>query len=194
MASLNEEKVVKIAGLFRQIMEELGLDTHNPSLEDTPRRVAKMYVQELFRGLDTSNKPVYKLFNNDKGYKDILLQRQISFVSCCEHHFAPIQGVAHVAYLPKDKLIGLSKINRLVQYIASKPQVQENLTQEIAQELQSALGTDSVAVLLEATHFCVCGRGVGDVGSRTHTRCFSGAFTEAAQQETLYNLLKTKTL
>ena len=158
-ALTDKEKITHIAHHFRQIIGLLGLDEEAGGLRETPRRVAKMYVEEIFSGLNPENKPNYKLFDNSQHYHGILLQQNISFFSSCEHHFVPIQGLAHVAYIPKDKIIGLSKINRLVQYFARRPQVQERLTEEIAQEMRQVLDTQDVAVMIVCQAFlCLCPR------------------------------------
>jgi GTP cyclohydrolase I len=172
----DEEKINKIEGKFREIMETLGLDLTDDSLSGTPRRVAKMYVQEIFSGLNPVNKPEVKLFENKYGYDQMLVEKNITFYSNCEHHFVPIIGKAHVAYISNGKVIGLSKLNRLVEYFAKRPQVQERLTMQIGKELQKALGTDDVAVLIDATHLCVSSRGVRDVNSSTVTSFYSGCF------------------
>src|SRR4051812_10672634 len=135
-----EEKIEKIGYHFKHIMETLGLDLNDDSLKDTPRRVAKMYVKEIFSGLDVANKPEISLFENNYGYNEMLIEKNITLYSYCEHHFVPIIGKAHVAYIPTGKVIGLSKINRLVQYYSKRPQVQERLTIQIAEALKEALG------------------------------------------------------
>jgi GTP cyclohydrolase IA len=163
---------------FREIMMVLGLDLNDDSLKGTPKRVAKMYVQEVFSGLNPKNKPKAKLFENKYNYDEMLVQKDISFHSNCEHHFVPIIGKAHVAYISSGKVIGLSKINRIVQYFAKRPQVQERLTVQIANELKSALKTEDVAVVLEASHLCVSSRGVQDHASKTITAQFMGQFKD----------------
>lgn len=167
-------KIDLIEQHFAEIMHILGLDLNDDSLRGTPRRVAKMYVQEIFSGLNPANKPAIALFDNLYGYNEMLIEKNITFHSNCEHHFVPIIGKAHVAYIPQSKVIGLSKINRLVQYYAKRPQVQERLTVQIAQGLREALQTEHIAVLLEADHACVVTRGVGDVNSSTITSQFYG--------------------
>ncbi|MFT5596526.1 MAG: GTP cyclohydrolase I, partial [Flammeovirgaceae bacterium] len=156
----NEEKKVKIAQHFEQIMETLGLDLTDDSLKGTPARVAKMYVEEVFSGLDPKNKPKVALFENKYLYKEMLVEKDITVKSFCEHHFVPIVGRAHVAYKSNGNVIGLSKINRVVQYFARRPQVQERLTVQIAEELKGILETDDVAVMIDARHMCVSLRGV----------------------------------
>ncbi len=167
-------KIKLIEQHFTEIMHILGLDLTDDSLRGTPHRVAKMYVKEIFSGLDPKNKPTIALFDNLYGYDEMLIEKNISFHSNCEHHFVPIIGKAHVAYIPEKKVIGLSKINRLVQYYAKRPQVQERLTVQIARGLQEALQTEHVAVLLEADHACVITRGVRDTHSSTITSQFYG--------------------
>ena len=164
-----EEKIAAISGHFAAIMRELGLDLSDNSLAGTPRRVAKMYVQEWFRGLDPQNRPEVRLFENRYDYHQLLVERDITLFSCCEHHFVPIIGKAHVAYLPGEQVVGLSKLNRVVQYYARRPQVQERLTRQIAEELKQSLGTEDVAVLIEANHLCVRSRSVNDTNSATLT-------------------------
>ena len=157
-----ETKIQRIEEHFREIMHTLGLDLKDDSLQGTPRRVAKMLVSEIFSGLNPEKKPEIRMFQNTYHYQNILLEKNISFRSFCEHHFLPIIGEAHVAYIPKNGVIGLSKINRIVDYYARRPQVQERLTRQIAEELEQALGTPDVAVLLDAKHFCVMMRGIED--------------------------------
>ena len=160
------------------ILQILGIDLEDESLRETPRRVAQMYVHENFRGLNPELKPQMTLFDNSYGYKEMLLEKEITFYSYCEHHLVPFFGRAHVAYIPDRHVVGLSKLNRLVRYMAQKPQVQERLTVEIGRELQRALQTEDVAVVLEARHLCIASRGVEDVNSITRTSHFSGRFEE----------------
>jgi GTP cyclohydrolase IA len=174
----DEEKITLIEDHFRGIMHTLGLDLNDDSLKGTPLRVAKMYVQEIFHGLKPENKPVLRRFENKYKYNTMLVERDITLYSSCEHHFVPIIGKAHVAYMPNEHVIGLSKLNRIVQYYARRPQVQERLTMQIADELKSALKTDNVAVLIEADHLCVMSRGVNDVTSSTITAEYSGLFEQ----------------
>ena len=156
----DEEKIKNIQGHFAKIMEELGLDLTDDSLSGTPYRVAKMYVKELFYGLNPENKPRLSIFSNKYGYKKMLIEQNISLDSVCEHHFLPITGYAHVAYIPGDTVIGLSKINRLVNYYAHRPQVQERLCLQIVTDLQKALNTEDVIVVVHAKHLCVSSRGI----------------------------------
>ena len=173
-------KIELIEDHFRQIMHILGLDLTDDSLQGTPQRVAKMYVQEIFSGLNPARKPKVTLFENRYQYGSMLVEKDITFFSNCEHHFVPIFGKAHVAYISAGKVIGLSKLNRIVQYFAKRPQVQERMTVQIATELQQALGTQDVAVLLDAKHLCVSSRGVQDVASSTVTAHYGGKFAEEA--------------
>ncbi|GGK59618.1 GTP cyclohydrolase I FolE [Rufibacter glacialis] len=174
----DEQKIEGIAHHFREIMQILGLDLEDDSLKGTPRRVAKMYVKEIFDGLNPENRPVARLFENKYGYRQMLVERDITLYSSCEHHFVPIIGKAHVAYIPNEHVIGLSKLNRIVQYFGRRPQVQERLTRQIAQELRDVLHSDNVAVLIEADHLCVMSRGVNDVSSSTITSEYSGLFEQ----------------
>lgn len=173
------EKVAKIEHHFREIMETLGLDLTDDSLKGTPLRVAKMYVKEIFGGLNPANKPKATLFENKYKYNEMLVEKDISFYSNCEHHFVPIFGKAHVAYISSGKVIGLSKLNRIVQYFAKRPQVQERLTVQIAKELEDILETPDVAVVMDAKHLCVASRGVQDDTSTTVTAYYGGKFQEA---------------
>lgn len=168
---------------FRQIMHIMGLDLNDDSLSGTPHRVAKMYVKEIFSGLNPKNKPRVALFDNKYQYKQMLVEKDITLYSFCEHHFVPIIGRAHVAYISKGKVVGLSKINRIVQYFAKRPQVQERLTMQIAEELKTVLQTEDVAVVIEAEHLCVAARGVEDVNSTTVTAEYSGQFEEDAKRK-----------
>lgn len=186
----NEAKKQKIAYHFSEIMSALGLDLTDDSLKETPNRVAKMYVQEIFSGLDPENKPKVKLFENKYKYNQILLEKDITFYSSCEHHFVPIIGKAHVAYIPSDKVVGLSKLNRIVQYFSSRPQVQERLTLQIGKDLQELLETKDVAVIIEAKHLCVSMRGIKDDTSSTTTVFYGGQFEDGPKQLELHNYLK----
>ncbi len=164
-------------------METLGLDLEDDSLKGTPYRVAKMYVKEIFSGLNPKNKPYISTFDNKYNYNKMLIEKNIEFESSCEHHFLPIRGKAHVGYISSGKVIGLSKINRIVQYYGKRPQVQERLTVQILKELQSALNTDSVIVILDADHLCVSTRGVGDKSSSTVTIEYGGVFKNEKEKE-----------
>ena len=169
-------KIELIEKNFKEIMHILGLDLNDESLKDTPKRVAKMYVKEIFSGLNPDNKPQPTLFENKFNFHEMLIERNITIYSYCEHHFVPIIGKAHVAYFPKDHVIGLSKLNRIAQYFAKRPQVQERLTIQIANELKEVLQTEDVAVIVEADHLCVASRGVNDITSSTLTSSYHGKF------------------
>lgn len=189
----DEEKVNRIEGKFREIMEILGLDLTDDSLQGTPRRVAKMFVREIFAGLNPENKPSITLFDNKYQYGEMLVERDIAVYSNCEHHFVPIVGRAHVAYISSGKVIGLSKLHRIVDYYARRPQVQERLTQQIAAELRNVLGTEDVAVIIDADHHCVASRGIQDTSSSTVTSSYSGAFEKTEVRKEFLTYLKLKT-
>ncbi len=174
----DEEKIKTIEHHFEKIMLALGLDLTDDSLRGTPRRVAKMYINELFRGLDPKNKPKMSTFENKYNYAEMLVEKNITIYSNCEHHFLPIVGKAHVAYIPNGKVIGLSKINRIVDYYSRRPQVQERLALQILNEIKTTLGTEDVAVFVDAEHMCVSSRGVQDQTSSTVTIEYSGKFKE----------------
>ncbi|GAB3902038.1 GTP cyclohydrolase I FolE [Larkinella knui] len=183
----DDTKIELIEGHFREIMNILGLDLTDDSLKGTPRRVAKMYVKEIFSGLNPAKKPIATLFENKYQYSEMLVEKGITVHSQCEHHFVPIIGRAHVAYISSGKVIGLSKLNRIVQYFAKRPQVQERLTVQIANELKAVLQTEDVAVIIDARHLCVSMRGVQDANSSTVTVHYCGKFKddEATRQEFL---------
>ncbi len=174
----DQDKIENIAFHFGEIMKTLGLDLSDDSLQGTPLRVAKMYVQEVFQGLDPRNKPEARLFENKFKYSEMLVEKDIRVQSYCEHHFVPITGKAHVAYISSGKVIGLSKINRIVDYYSRRPQVQERLTEQIASELKRVLDTEDVAVIVDANHMCVSLRGVKDQCSSTLTSHYSGRFKD----------------
>lgn len=174
----DEVKIELIEKHFRHIMEIMGLDLTDDSLKGTPKRVAKMYIKEVFSGLDPKNKPSIALFDNKYKYNQMLVEKDISVFSNCEHHFVPIYGKAHIAYISSGKVIGLSKLNRIVEYFSKRPQVQERLTVQIANELKQALQTEDVAVVIDAKHMCVQSRGVRDAGSSTVTAYYGGKFEE----------------
>ena len=188
----DDSKVEKIEGHFREIMEILGLDLNDDSLKGTPRRVAKMYVKEVFSGLNPKNQPHARLFENKYNYDQMLVEKEITFYSHCEHHFVPIYGKAHVAYFSAGKVIGLSKINRIVQYYSKRPQVQERLTVQIGREMERVLKTGDVAVVIDANHMCVASRGVGDTNSKTGTAYFSGKFKDENVKREFLNYINTK--
>ena len=180
------EKIERISGHFAEIMDILGLDLRDDSLRGTPRRVAKMYVNEIFKGLNPANKPAVTTFENKYQYRRLVVERNIPLQSTCEHHFQPIMGVAHVAYIPNGRVVGLSKLNRIVDFFARRPQVQERLTIQIAAELKKVLKTDDVAVYIDARHMCVQARGVEHHGASTITAEYSGKFlNETTKQEFL---------
>jgi GTP cyclohydrolase I len=172
----DDQKMDRIEAHFREIMDIIGLDLRDDSLNGTPRRVAKMFVKEIFSGLNPKNKPAISLFDNKFGYSQMLVEKKIRVQSFCEHHFLPIYGFAHVAYIAKDKVIGLSKLNRIVEYYSSRPQVQERLTVQIANELKKVLKTEDVAVYIDAKHMCVQARGIKHQQSSTVTTEYSGKF------------------
>lgn len=178
-----EEKMSIIENKFRDIMETMGLDLTDDSLNGSPRRVAKMFVKEIFHGLNPENKPAVSVFENKFKYGEMLVEKNINVNSTCEHHFLPIFGKAHVAYISSGEVIGLSKINRIVDYFSRRPQVQERLTVQIANELKKVLKTDDVAVIIDAKHMCVMSRGIQDHDSSTVTAEYSGKFKDKSTRE-----------
>lgn len=186
------QKIKRIGYHFTEIMEILGLDLTDDSLKDTPSRVAKMFVQESFSGLNPDNKPAISLFDNKYGYNEMLVEKDITLYSHCEHHFVPIIGKVHVAYIPHDKVIGLSKINRIVEYYAKRPQVQERLTIQIVEALKEIFGHEDVAVMIEADHLCVASRGIKDTNSKTVSSHFSGKFQEKETKQEFLSAIKNK--
>ncbi len=187
----DEEKKQKIATHFTEIMNILGLDLTDDSLKGTPNRVAKMFVQEIFSGLNPKNKPKIAVFDNKYQYGEMLVEKNIDVFSTCEHHFLPIVGKAHVAYISNGSVIGLSKINRIVQYYSKRPQVQERLVVQISKALQEALNTEDVAVLIEGKHMCVSSRGIEDTSSSTVTSEYSGQFKDMAVRSEFLAYIKT---
>lgn len=179
----DEQKMLLIENKFRDIMNVLGLDLTDDSLNGTPHRVAKMFVKEIFSGLNPENKPKISVFDNKFKYGEMLVEKNINMNSTCEHHFLPIVGKAHVAYVSSGQVIGLSKINRVVDYFARRPQVQERLTVQIANELKRILKTEDVAVIIDAKHLCVSSRGIQDEGSSTITAEYGGAFKDPLRKE-----------
>jgi GTP cyclohydrolase I len=173
-----QQKYDRIRDLMGEVIETLGLDLRDDSLAETPHRIAKMYVNEVFSGLDYGKFPKLSLIDNKMGANEMVKIRDIDLTSTCEHHFVTIDGVAKVAYIPKDRIIGLSKINRIVRFFGQRPQVQERLTRQILVALQALLGTDDVAVSIDATHYCVKSRGVMDSNSQTSTTALGGCFKE----------------
>jgi GTP cyclohydrolase I len=182
-----KEKIDAIEGYFHQIMKTLGLDLSDDSLCDTPKRVAKMYVNEIFWGLDYEAFPKCTTVDNKMKYNEMVCERNVNVQSNCEHHFVVIDGLATVAYVPKDRVLGLSKINRIVEYFSKRPQIQERLTEQIFHTLQFILDTEDVAVMIDAQHYCVKSRGVEDTGSSTVTCRLGGGFKSdpSARQEFL---------
>jgi GTP cyclohydrolase IA len=186
----DDQKIEKISTSFFDIMHTLGLEMNDESLKGTPRRVAKMYVKELFSGLKPENIPAMTLFSNEYQYGEMLVERNISFFSNCEHHFVPIVGKVHVAYISSGKVVGLSKLHRIVNYYARRPQVQERLTMQIGNALREALDTEDVAVIVDADHFCVSSRGIADQTSSTVTSFYDGVFSDIAKREEFLSLVK----
>lgn len=175
----DKTKIELIEKHFGEIMNIMGLDMTDDSLKDTPRRVAKMFINESFKGLNPANKPHVTLFQNKYNYKQMVIEKDISFYSNCEHHFVPIFGKAHIGYISSGMVVGLSKLNRIVDYYSKRPQVQERLTIQIANELMEALNTEDVAVVMEAKHLCVSSRGIKDDTSITTTSALFGKFLDA---------------
>lgn len=190
----DDEKIKNIEHHFGKIMEELGLDLSDDSLSGTPYRFAKMYVKELFYGLNPNNKPKISTFENKYGYKKMLIEQNITIDSACEHHFLPITGHAHIAYVPKEKVIGLSKINRLVDYYTHRPQVQERLSLQILNHLQNVLETEDVIVMICAKHLCVSSRGIKDKNSFTTTVEYGGCFENVQKRDEFLNIVNNQIL
>lgn len=184
------EKMATIEKHFHIIMEEMGLDMTDDSLRGTPHRVAKMFIQEIFSGLNPANKPKISVFENSYHYDKMLVEANISFNSTCEHHFLPIIGKAHIGYVSNGKVIGLSKLNRIVDYFARRPQVQERMIMQIFNELKSVLNTEDVIVVVEAEHLCVSSRGIKDSSSYTSTIQYGGIFSEKENRNDFFNLMK----
>ena len=189
----NEEKIEKIQKSVKDILETLGMDLTDDSLQGTPKRVAKAFVNELFMGLNPANKPAASTFDNNYNYGEMLVEKNIVVYSTCEHHLLPIIGRAHVAYISDGKVIGLSKMNRIVEYYAKRPQVQERLTMQVVQAMQEALGTDDVACVIDAKHLCVNSRGIKDIESSTVTAEFGGKFKEKETKREFLDYLKMET-
>lgn len=189
----DEEKIKNIEFHFKEIMKTMGLDLSDDSLKGTPHRVAKMYIQEIFSGLNPANKPKIALFENKYQYNQMLVEKDISFYSNCEHHFVPIYGKAHVAYISSGKVIGLSKLNRIVNYFAKRPQVQERLTMQIAKEMQEVLETENVAVIIDAKHLCVSSRGIKDTSSSTVSSFYGGQFLNEHTRNEFLKYIDLKT-
>ena len=187
----DSEKIKNIQKHFRKIVDELGLDLEDDSISGTPYRVAKMYVKEIFSGLDPENKPKISLFENKYNYNKMLIEKNINLNSTCEHHFLPITGKAHVSYISSGKVIGLSKLNRIVKYYSQRPQVQERLTIQIYNELKEVLDTESIMVVVEAKHLCVSSRGIKDYSSSTITEMYGGDFNIYNKRDEFYKLLNS---
>ena len=183
------QKMAAIEKHFHSIMEEMGLDMTDDSLRGTPHRVAKMFIQEIFSGLNPANKPKLSVFENSYHYDKMLVEADISFNSTCEHHFLPIIGKAHIGYVSSGKVIGLSKLNRIVDYFSRRPQVQERLIMQIFNELKTVLETEDVIVVMEAKHLCVSSRGIQDESSYTSTIQYGGIFKEKENRNDFFNLL-----
>jgi GTP cyclohydrolase I len=186
----DETKIELIRKHFKQIMEIMGLDLNDDSLKGTPERVAKMYIKEIFSGLNPANKPAVTLFENKYNYNQMLVEKNITVFSNCEHHFVPIVGKAHIAYISSGKVIGLSKLNRIVQYYSKRPQVQERLTVQIGEALKEILNTEDIAVVIDADHMCVQSRGVQDVSSSTVTSYYGGKFNSEITKKEFLNYIK----
>ena len=184
------QKMERIEHHFHAIMEEMGLDMTDDSLSGTPFRVAKMYIQEIFSGLDLKNKPKISVFENSYHYDKMLVEANINFNSTCEHHFLPIVGKAHIGYVSSGKVIGLSKLNRIVDYYSRRPQVQERLIMQIFNELKTVLETDNVIIVMEAKHLCVSSRGIKDETSFTSTIQYGGIFNEKENRNDFFNMIK----
>ena len=190
-----EQKIEKIQAQFTEIMQTLGLDMTDDSLKGTPKRVAKMFVKELFGGLNPDKKPSMSTFENKYKYNQMLIEKDIVVYSTCEHHFLPIVGRAHIGYISNGKVIGLSKMNRIVEYYAKRPQVQERLTMQIVKAMQKAMGTEDVACVIDAKHLCVNSRGIKDIESSTITAELGGVFKtdEVTRKEFIHYIgMKTK--
>lgn len=186
----DKAKIQLIENNFRDIMNTLGLDLSDDSLQDSPKRVAKMFINEIFWGLNPENFPKCTTVENKMNYDEMILERNINVQSHCEHHFVNIDGFAHVAYIPDKKVLGLSKMNRIVEYFSKRPQIQERLTEQIHATLAYILGTDNVAVIIDAKHFCVKSRGVEDVNSSTVTSKLGGLFKEHDLRSEFMNMIR----
>jgi GTP cyclohydrolase I len=186
------DKMSSIEKHFHAIMEELGLDMTDDSLRGTPHRVAKMFVKEIFGGLNPANKPKISVFENSYHYDKMLVEADIEFNSTCEHHFLPIVGKAHIGYVSSGKVIGLSKLNRIVDYFARRPQVQERMIMQIFNELKTVLETDNVIVVVEASHLCVSSRGIKDSTSYTSTIQYGGTFEQKEMRQDFFQLIHKK--
>ncbi|MBO9585688.1 MAG: GTP cyclohydrolase I FolE [Flavobacterium sp.] len=189
----DEEKIEKIKKDVENILQTLGMDLTDDSIKGTPNRVAKMFVKEIFGGLNPAKQPKASTFDNNYKYGEMLVEKNITVYSTCEHHLLPIIGRAHVAYISSGRVIGLSKMNRIVEYYAKRPQVQERLTMQIVQELQKALGTEDVACVIDAKHLCVNSRGIKDIESSTVTSEFGGKFKDPQTKREFLDYIKLDT-
>ena len=189
----DEEKIVKIEKCVKDILHTLGMDLSDDSIQGTPKRVAKAFINEMFMGLNPKNKPKASTFDNNYNYGEMLVEKNIVLYSTCEHHLLPIIGRAHVAYISDGKVIGLSKMNRIVEYFSKRPQVQERLTMQIVQAMQEALGTEDVACVIDAKHLCVNSRGIKDIESSTVTSEFGGKFKEKETKKEFLQYLQMDT-
>ena len=189
----DEEKIVKIEKSVKDILHTLGMDLTDDSIQGTPKRVAKAFINEMFMGLNPKNKPKASTFDNNYNYGEMLVEKNIVLYSTCEHHLLPIIGRAHVAYISDGKVIGLSKMNRIVEYFSKRPQVQERLTMQIVQAMQEALGTEDVACVIDAKHLCVNSRGIKDIESSTVTSEFGGKFKEKETKKEFLQYLQMDT-
>ncbi len=189
----DDEKIKSIEGDVANMLQTLGMDLTDDSIKGTPRRVAKMFVKEIFGGLNPKRKPKASTFDNNYKYGEMLVEKNITVYSTCEHHLLPIVGKAHVAYISNGNVIGLSKMNRIVDFYAKRPQVQERLTMQVVQELQQALGTEDVACVIDAKHLCVNSRGIRDVASSTVTSEFGGKFKDDAVKREFLDYIKLDT-
>ena len=189
----DEEKIEAIKIDVQKILHTIGMDLTDESMKGTPNRVAKMFVQELFSGLNPANKPSASTFENNYRYGEMLVEKNITVYSTCEHHMLPIIGRAHVAYISSGRVIGLSKMNRIVDYYAKRPQVQERLTMQIVKELKIALNTEDVACVIDAKHLCVNSRGIRDIESSTVTSEFGGKFKEESTRREFLNYIQMET-
>ena len=189
----DEEKIVKIEKSVKDILHTLGMDLTDDSIQGTPKRVAKAFINEMFMGLNPKNKPTASTFDNNYNYGEMLVEKNIVLYSTCEHHLLPIIGRAHVAYISDGKVIGLSKMNRIVEYFSKRPQVQERLTMQIVQAMQEALGTEDVACVIDAKHLCVNSRGIKDIESSTVTSEFGGKFKEKETKKEFLQYLQMDT-
>ena len=189
----DEQKIEKIKGNVESILTTLGMDLNDDSLNGTPNRVAKMFVKEIFSGLNPNKKPSSSTFENNYKYGEMLVEKNITLYSTCEHHLLPIVGRAHVAYISNGTVVGLSKMNRIVDYFAKRPQVQERLTMQIVQELQQVLNTKDVACVIDAKHLCVNSRGIRDIESSTVTAEYGGKFKEEKTKREFLDFIRLET-